>query len=245
MNDVAELMHFARLLNDVVRLRLSKDDVLGQIEKQLENWLSQRFQDGHLIFAASFTENGDLLSQWRGYCPPGQGVSLGFNPSRILQATSAQSFLLGRCIYAVREQLEIAYETANAVIAAAREAGPSPKRHAKQSYYDSFEEFLPAILTVAALMKNPAFSEEQEWRIVSPPLSNYVLPPIQYRAGASMLVPYLEFGLPKHQDGRVEMAQLCVGPTPTMNLSVRSMAMFLSRQAACSSTRSSQVPYRA
>lgn len=247
MNDVAELTHFARLVTDNVAQRLSADVEVAEIENQLQNWLKQRVQDGHLIFAGSFTENGDLLSQWRGYCPPGQGVSLGFHPSRIARAALAQSFLLGRCIYAIAEQQQLAEETAKAVVAAAKAAGPVPanKAHPTQSYHPTFEQLLPSILTLAALMKNPAFAEEQEWRIVSPPLSNYVLPPIHYRAGTSMLVPYLEFELPRHQDGLVEMTELCVGPTPTMNLSMRSIRMFISKRAVCPITRSSQVPYRA
>src|ERR1700744_3597479 len=31
------------------------------------------------LFVASFTEKPDDLSQWRAYCPPGVGVSIGFS----------------------------------------------------------------------------------------------------------------------------------------------------------------------
>src|ERR1700745_3305881 len=35
--------------------------------------------EGWQTFVASFSEVDDLLSQWRGYCPSGQGVSVGLD----------------------------------------------------------------------------------------------------------------------------------------------------------------------
>lgn len=39
------------------------------------------------VCVASFTEEGDLLSQWRGYCTPGDGLSIGL-PSACLAASA-------------------------------------------------------------------------------------------------------------------------------------------------------------
>lgn len=48
------------------------------------------------LFAACFCENGDLLSQWRGYAGGGQGYAIGFNSDTLQRATE---FKLGKCIY--------------------------------------------------------------------------------------------------------------------------------------------------
>jgi hypothetical protein len=45
--------------------------------RSFESWLHMKFgSDDWMIFVGSFTEEGNLLSQWRGYCPYGQGVRL-------------------------------------------------------------------------------------------------------------------------------------------------------------------------
>ena len=42
-------------------------------------------------FVASLSTKGDILSQWRAYCPPGMGVSIGFNSSALSQKWVANS----------------------------------------------------------------------------------------------------------------------------------------------------------
>jgi hypothetical protein len=247
LNDVEELGHFGRAIYSEIALREAGDPEEAEIASQLAKWLPQRLASGPLIFAGSFTENGNLLSQWRGYCPHGQGVSMGFHPERLAESAAAQSFLLGRCIYAQDDQQRIASAMVEAIIAAAKAQGKSPPNKAPptQSYHGVFQQLEDPILTAAALVKNPAFSEEQEWRVVSPSLSNYVVPPIHYRAGASMLVPYLEFELPKDSAGLTQMTDLWIGPTPTMNLSMRSLGMYLRKRANCPLLRNCQIPFRA
>ncbi len=50
---------------------------------------------------------------------------------------------------------------------------------------------------VAALLKNPAFSEEQEWRLVSHAGVGVMGAKVEYRVGKSMLIPVREFKLPE------------------------------------------------
>src|ERR1700682_5629445 len=46
------------------------------------------------IFVTSFSEHEDQLSQWRGYCPVGSGLALGFDFNRINAAAEKQGFQL-------------------------------------------------------------------------------------------------------------------------------------------------------
>jgi len=59
------------------------------------------------IFAACFCENGDLLSQWRGYTGGAAGYSIGFDSDSLMQIGSATKFTLGRCIYDADVQRKI------------------------------------------------------------------------------------------------------------------------------------------
>jgi hypothetical protein len=53
----------------------------------------------HNVFVGSFSQNGDLLSQWRAYCTPCEGVSIGIDARELADASAQAGFQLRRCIY--------------------------------------------------------------------------------------------------------------------------------------------------
>jgi hypothetical protein len=83
MNDATE---FYRALN---MARSILDDMIGQTlietpvtaHAQLKRSLAGL--EGINIFAACFCEDGDLLSQWRGYSESGGGASIGFGSAKL------------------------------------------------------------------------------------------------------------------------------------------------------------------
>lgn len=246
LNDAAELKHLQQLVVNVVRQVGEHSDAVSEISRQFGIWLTERVQHGPLVFVVSLTERGNLLSQWRGYTPHGQGVSLGFAPEHLTQQTASSSFTLGRCIYDSNRQNEIVVSLLNAIVAEAQNRGPSDKIHLSQSYYAYFEEVEEHILRICALLKHPSFVEESEWRAVSQAHSNYVVPPIKYRLGKSFLIPYIELSLTQPGEG-FEMPYIIVGPTPTTNLSMASISMYLSKYASTIKPpriQNSQIPYR-
>ena len=125
--------------------------------------------------------------------------------------------------------------------------GCGTKSHPTQSFYHVFEEIEVDLLRVAALLKHPAFYEEQEWRAVSPIITNYVEAPLEYREGSSMLLPAGRFYLPQSPDKKLLLEHVYLGPTPNPNHSMNSLGMYLSKQGA--SPRKGltycQIPYRA
>jgi hypothetical protein len=74
-SDAAELKHLMHGLHAAIRTR-TPDERLTQFS----NWLADRLPHGNMIFAVSFSTQGDLLSQWRAYSPAAKGISLGFDP---------------------------------------------------------------------------------------------------------------------------------------------------------------------
>jgi hypothetical protein len=237
LNDAAELGHIGSWLDAEISKRIEKLSPQTNVLLQFRDWFRDRLTHGHMVFVGCFTENGNLLSQWRGYCPHGRGVSIGFESSKLVASAQKHSFSFGRCVYDKETKSALASEIIDSVTSLARrtEEPPPSKRHPTQSYHEVFEVIEPELLKIAALVKDFAFHEEMEWRIVSPVLSNYVEPQIKYREGPTMLIPYLELPLAGPGD-RVEFEQVVIGPTPAMNLSMASISRYISKYAICRKT---------
>ncbi len=249
MNDSAEMKHTADLIGTEIAQRIAGGHSNPNLLNQFMDWVSHRFTNGHMLFGASFRSNGNLLSQWRGYSSLGKGVSIGFDPAHLLKCAVRQSFQVGKCIYASSEQLALIKQVVDAVEILAEERvgnADESKGHTAQSYYEVFEKIESDLLRIAAILKHPSFQEEEEWRIVSPVLTDYVTSPVLFREGTSMLVPYLAFGLLPEKKGPIPLEHIFLGPTPNINLSMNSLTMFLSQKgikprngiAYC------QIPYR-
>lgn len=245
LNDAEELKCFANCINAHISQRLEGDDANAAILRQFREWLAGRMSHGPMLFTTSFTENGNLLSQWRGYCPPGKGVSIGFEPAALAAAARQALFMMGRCIYDAGSTMEVAGRVLDRIVAEAAHYAPEKNSVAHQSHYGMFQDIEPAFLQIAVLMKNLAFHEEQEWRLVSPVHTNYVEPPIHYREGAFSLVPYLEFALPLNPSGALAIRRTIVGPSPNMNLSIDAISRYLSKAGvAPNEIQNSGIPYR-
>jgi hypothetical protein len=214
LNDTTELTRGFDLLAGAATDRLTGDS--DDIAQQLLDWIENRSRYGPMMFAAAFTEEGNLLSQWRGYCPPGAGVSFGLSFAHIKACASSNRFRLGKCIYDGLRQRELAQTFTDLLLEAARREGPNTRLHPSQSYHSTFHRLEEQTLHWCALMKHEAFAAEVEWRAVSEAHIDYVTgagASIRYRVGQSMVVPYIAFPL-RNSDGVVPLDLLITGPTP-------------------------------
>jgi Protein of unknown function (DUF2971) len=139
------------------------------------------------VFVASFSENPDLLSQWRAYTGGGAGFSIGFQTENILSRAVKQHFRLVKCIYDPSIQKRIIKKLLASVCA-----------HYVRTREFTLVSLRCALLMagVAAVLKHPSFAEEREWRIVSDymyghPFDNKIA--TKWRPGHSTLIPYTEF----------------------------------------------------
>lgn len=251
MNDSAELKHTADLIRieitDRVRAGHAKPDLLNQFL----DWVTHRITNGHMLFASSFRANGNLLSQWRGYSRMGKGVSLGFNPRLILKCAQKQSFQIGKCIYSREEQKRLIGQVVDSVEAMADGSDHNTDIHSKggreRSYHSIFQKMESDLLRIAAILKHPSFKEEEEWRVVSPVITDFLKEPVLFREGTSMLVPYIEFNLATRPNSSIALEHLFLGPTPNITISMNSLNMFLSKHGIHPESGISycQIPYRA
>jgi hypothetical protein len=249
LNDATEVRYAAGLLKTHAQQRIA--EVQGNQLKcltQLIEWIDHGFLLNHMLFVCSLTPNGNLLSQWRAYCPPGQGVSVGFEPMELIDCAETQGFIFIQCTYDLPTQSELIEDLLRGILETAEDMGESSAaaRHPTQSYYDAFEAHEDYLLTLAAQMKHPAFSEEAEWRAISGITRNLKDPSIKFRAGTSRLVPYREFKLPKRASGAINIDHVYVGPCPESNLAMNSLTAYLTNRDANpkQGTTYSQIPWR-
>jgi hypothetical protein len=106
MNDATEFHQPRNMLRDCVSEELERQaKTAGAPVDRLELLRGKlnKVKDT-LICVACFCEDGDLLSQWRGYSGRGYGYSLGFNYALLKEKTTSAGFILGKCIYCPERQ---------------------------------------------------------------------------------------------------------------------------------------------
>lgn len=223
MNDSAELNYIVELLQQ--RVKILQVPQTAELLNHFVDWTSNRITNGHMVFAASFRANGNLLSQWRGYSSVGKGVSLGFKAKDIQQFAKRSGFKLGRCVYQHERQIAIIDQVLNVLSKAALK-----EKIQIENSEDFFQSIEADLLYMAALFKHPSFAEEAEWRIVSPAVTDYLTSPVNFREGVSMLIPYYEFTL-VNKEKIIPIFHLFLGPTPNRLLSLNSLKLYLEKHS--------------
>jgi hypothetical protein len=215
----------AIFMNDTAEFRLALELARDEIQnRSLSEALEQEFLadvdsiEKVNVFICSFSAEDDLLSQWRGYCPPGAGYALGFTP-KYLEETAKRSglFYLGKCTYEHVEHVAVIRELVGAALARKSAAGGaeelgSPSDDQRHPLWD--RSFQDALAFAAPLLKHTTFSEEKEWRLISKPV-DYDHPALSHRPGKTHLLPYFRVPLssdPSEQP--ISLRRLVIGPTP-------------------------------
>lgn len=169
MNDTSEGKWLLNQLNllDVNRRIAGRERSLEE-EQTRATLLRLAFLEGApQAYLTSFSEEGDLLSQWRAYARDGEGVAIGFDPndghlpvvnaSPHTNAGVALACTLSRVTYGTADlvaELDDLIE------------GTVPGGSNSQSIFD----LQLRLSGLRWLVKNPAFQGEHEWRIVNLPL---------------------------------------------------------------------------
>jgi len=236
LNDEQEFEFGLATLRDVIReneTRVAKEsdrDLLRVLAAQMDHVVATN------VLVASFSEVDDLLSQWRGYCPNGKGVSIGFFASDLSRAAELQHFRLVKVAYGT----DIARKVATELVANALSMDVHGGLEALRGVA---EYFALQVSLIGPALKHDAFSEEREWRLVSPLMATQK-PELKVRETSGRLVPYLNFGLSGRR-GRLRLSHVRVGPasdrTRAYDGTRHTLEIF---NVECSDVRRSAVPYR-
>jgi hypothetical protein len=177
---------------------------------------------------------GDLLSQWRGYADQGRGVSVGFSAEylgKLCEASRGNAkfgFSLQRVHYDVDTQDKNIAPTIDMIAERAENLPRYPKlgsilssgeeeEHARKEHSSAIMSMtLPVLLLFANLYtsKNPAFREEQEWRLIAfiptggP--NGEMLTDCDFRASGDRIVPFVSVSMLDH--GVRPIDRIILGP---------------------------------
>ncbi len=123
-----------------------------------------------IYYAACFSTESDLLSQWRGYADDGQGVAIGFYSHSLILAKDLKNIKFNRIIYdTVAVKKELCEYITNKLKKAKEKA---VRKNSLSPYEDAINDIISAMVYNAVFYKNPAFREENEWRLVFYPFGN-------------------------------------------------------------------------
>jgi hypothetical protein len=165
LNDKTERIHGK---NKVLKALENFDDFEGK-SKVIE--IFTRLM-GHAQYVCSFSQDGDTLSQWRGYADDGHGFAIGFNSDTfpenhgIAINTSDPEFAtsLQRVEYDPSKQDYLIHQIID-----------SARPDAAATAIPRQVQLIGAATRLASLtitMKNDGFKEEAEWRLVHAPIIN-------------------------------------------------------------------------
>lgn len=233
LNDSEELNRTLALLDQSVKKGLKK------VVKDL--FVPQKIIKNEIdIYVISFTkEEGDLLSQWRGYCPS-NGFSIGFDYSGLRnlfrKKIESEDYFLLPCFYNDLDHkfcISLLIEDTIEVLKAPSESDIS----------EVVSKHIDRVVLIASILKDKSFSEEKEWRLFCIRKKNGQSQDIKFRKGKSAIVPYIELPI-ETQYGAVPIKEIVVGPTPLMDLSINSMKKLLSSKHINCNLIGSKTPFR-
>ena len=225
----------ARYLNDEKEVELAKDYVqncasnLRQYreasqftpdEKQLLEELEHSARATRPgVCVVSFSEERDLLSQWRAYGGTNESYCLGLSGAVLRTCAEHQGFVLGQCTYDHGDCYTIAREIIMNLITRYRNSDRS-----ESVKNDLRVRVAVDLATYGPLLKHQSFAEEKEWRIVTPQIS-IGDPRLHFRSAGGRIVPFAPVELKDclEKRGREDGTLIVAGPGSHQHLASYAM----------------------
>jgi hypothetical protein len=155
LNDKTELVHGVKVVSEAINEFLSQG-VSKEQEGLLQAWLEKASAPLQRVCVASFSADGDSLSQWRAY----GNVAIGFVPQEIGIHTNQSQ--LG----VVQYDPEIQRKLARVYVSHSMQAyAEDIKNNALERIPDVYHQF-GQLLELVSFFKDPSFRDEREYRLV-------------------------------------------------------------------------------
>lgn len=236
LNDHREITYGLGLIKSVIyenRNKTLKCEVFNTLLDKLEAYVVQMENNEADVydFILCFSENRDTLSQWKGFSDQGNGVAIGFDFRDICFyrcSLARMQLRLRKVIYEIEEQERIVnYEIEHFYGLLKAELR---SENYKSVVDETADVLMGCLYNYALIFKDPAFSEEKEWRITSSDTSTYKLhdpsaPELKFRVDFSgNLVPYLELDFipeddfPSREYDQLPVKEIIIGPKLDFNL---------------------------
>lgn len=222
LNDRQEFHHGLEIL-------LAAICSVSHVSPTVETLLKKAFESVRSvnICVSSWSQEGDQLSQWRAYGKSKQGYALGLHVEDLKQRAQLAGWKFGKCIYKIdmkRELSKLVAEQFWSIVADHHRGDPTIQNPERLSLL--LHAF---VFPYASFFKHEGFSEESEWRLVSPPIER-VDPLFTVRPGASFPITYYKFPISSLGSDRLK-AELTVGPGGSQDLASHGAAVASVRSA--------------
>ena len=261
-NDSKEYSHISDVLINLIKEECPGLDREQEIISVKDNELFVP-----TIFTFSLTEEKDLLSQWRGYCPKG-GYCFSFDKTQLNELVKRFGLSIQKCVYKEDEQKKIIREEVIRFSPEDWEEMNSGRKEKGWDFMYGMKYLRNRLARLAPLLKHHAFAEEVEWRLVkdfdraSPEIRPLEQHPafrnskvseisnegqfLKFREDMGMLVPYLSLPLVDLTDPyqSVKLSEIIIAPGTQHQLAKSSCEAMLSSWGVDCPVNSSSVPYR-
>ncbi|WP_082773745.1 DUF2971 domain-containing protein [Hymenobacter sp. PAMC 26628] len=220
-NDSKEYYYAINMLKDILNTEypgLLHDTTISMLGRKMS-----------LSFSFSLSEQGDSLSQWRGYCPKG-GFALSFENVSFNNFIKDNNLQIVKCVYNVNDQKEVLRKYVIGITQAQFEHARATKDSSELPFsvntlhYEIFNK----ISRVAPILKDPNFCQEEEWRLIKTLIStdahrqygsnalSEILPSnnVKVRPRGNAFIPYVEIPL-KHDESRRNVSVAIVRMSPS------------------------------
>jgi hypothetical protein len=242
LNDRSEIEYIADITDGIIEYRLlsekgNKAD-LRQLSDTLRLWRRTHSRAG-AIYVCSLSEQGNQLSQWRGYCAGGGGVSVGFDSVELHNSMVRRGVITVKVSYDRAEQEIVVNEILDHVLY----GDISPVYQDAPRMESAKDVFVEMLAFVAPVLKHPAFHEEVEWRLAysrqyrgvfsslsanHPSIFPAPIPNLEtrYREGHQILVPYVAFPLAEGENP-LQLHSVITGPSENEELFLETVSGYL------------------
>jgi hypothetical protein len=238
LNDAGEMEYGVRLASETIRLVKSSDlhpttaAFLGGLADPTRATLA-RWLDEHVdVYVTCFCGDGDLLSQWRAYAgrdeAGGYAIGIGTRPPLqgwVQLAPGGHELAVRRVLYDEGDQDLACHQLIDALVPVLDEDPADIER--QKSFARSLVD---GVVEIASWFKHPAFSEEQEWRIVYVRSRDESKLPLHHRSSRGLLVPHVDLEVPSPVgpvEGHLPVQGINLGPGPEPALKGRGVRSFL------------------
>ena len=245
LNDPLELLYGKRIILDNINSFLEKEND-KKIKTILDNLiiLIEAFDKNlYSTYVASFCEEDNLLSQWRGYSGKGIGYNIGIlfdsetRYSHDIQNLEDSSVSLLKIIYEPNDQNNFVSKYLSSIIASAQRAikrweiaeGTTPISWESQVAAEAVNLLFEIMLS----MKSPVFKEEKEWRLIKVLMDDYKPELLSFRENEDIPIPYITTFIYKEINRELEfpIESIRFGPMLEEGRAKKSLKLFVIKRA--------------
>lgn len=196
------------------------------------------------IFVISFSTVQDSLSQWRAYGGgPGDTYTVEFDTDALIDLANSRGWRYEECRYG---EAAISDDVVDKMRSLFRDFEGGRWAASTEPEEEALRTLIEGLIDVAAVAKDEGFTEEREFRLISP---REPAQEVLFRQGATTILPYVEFDLAERgfsvNDGPIRGVGIGPGPNQALALHASLRLQVKANQPLGGATGyQSRIPYR-